>query len=222
MANKNNHYYKNASVYDEAIRTLRTNIQFSNVDDPIRKMVVTSALPNEGKSTISVELARSFAQTGIKVVLMDCDLRNPSVGKVSGSESNIGVTNILMKKTDIMHTILQDEKEVNLDLILSGPIPPNPAELINSKAMENLINELENRYDMIIIDTPPVGILTDAAILSTKTDGVALVVKTGETKKVDINNALENISKVNGKVLGVVMTYVKSKTGNYGYYYGKN
>lgn len=221
MAKRKGAYgYGASSVYDEAIRTLRTNILFSDIDHNISKLVITSSVPDEGKSTIAIELSRSLAQNGAKVILMGCDLRNPSIGEYMGNEINLGITNILMKKVTIENSIIKDEKEDSLDILLSGPIPPNPSELISSNAMKNLIAELDEIYDYVIIDTPPVGIITDAAILSTVADGVLLIVRTEKTKKDVIRNAIGNIKKVNGKILGTVLTHVNTKGSHYGGYYG--
>lgn len=217
MAKKNN--YNSSSIYDEAIRTLRTNILFSDIDQKLKKIVITSSLPDEGKSTIAIELSRSLAQNGSKVILLSCDLRNPSIGQYIENDVNFGITNVLMRRMELDSAIIVDETEPNLSILMSGPIPPNPSELISSNAMKNLIKELEEKYDYVIIDTPPVGIITDAAILSTISDGVLLVVKSESTKKDIIKNAIENINRVNGKILGTVLTHVKSKGGHYGGYY---
>lgn len=217
MAKKNN--YSASSIYDEAIRTLRTNILFSDIDQKLKKIVITSSLPDEGKSTIAIELSRSLAQNGSKVILLSCDLRNPSIGQYIENDVNFGITNVLMRRMELDSAIIVDETEPNLSILMSGPIPPNPSELISSNAMKNLIKELEEKYDYVIIDTPPVGIITDAAILSTISDGVLLVVKSESTKKDIIKNAIENINRVNGKILGTVLTHVKSKGGHYGGYY---
>src|SRR5574344_927247 len=217
MAKKNN--YNSSSIYDEAIRTLRTNILFSDIDQKLKKIVITSSLPDEGKSTIAIELSRSLAQNGSKVILLSCDLRNPSIGQYIENDVNFGITNVLMRRMELDSAIIVDETEPNLSILMSGPIPPNPSELISSNAMKNLIKELEEKYDYVIIDTPPVGIITDAAILSTISDGVLLVVKSESTKKDIIKNAIENINRVNGKILGTVLTHVKTKGGHYGGYY---
>ena len=218
MAKKNN--YSASSIYDEAIRTLRTNILFSDIDQKLKKIVITSSLPDEGKSSIAMQLSRSLAQNGSKVILLGCDLRNPSIGQYIENDENYGITNVLMRRMELDNAIIADELEPNLSILLSGPIPPNPSELISSNAMKNLIKELEEKYDYVIIDTPPVGIITDAAILSTISDGVLLVVKSESTKKDIIKNAIENINRVNGKILGTVLTHVKTKGGHYGGYYG--
>src|SRR5574344_415667 len=218
MAKKRNNYSA-STVYDEAIRTLRTNILFSDIDQKVSKIVITSSLPDEGKSTIALELSRSLAQNVSNVVLVGCDLRNPSIIDFIENDVNYGVTNVLMKKIELENAIVKDLEEPTLDILLAGPIPPNPAELVSSNAMKALIAELDEKYDYVIIDTPPVGIITDAAILSTISDGVLLVVKAESTKKDVIKNAIENIKKVNSKILGIVLTHVNTKGSHYGGYY---
>lgn len=217
MAKKNNY---TTTAYDESIRTLRTNILFSNVDKDIKKIVVTSSVPDEGKTTVSIDLARSLASSGSRVVLIDLDLRNPSVKNMTSQENNIGVTTVIMKKATLSDASTQDTEQENLDIISSGPIPPNPTELIASDSMKSLLDELSNNYDYVIIDTPPVGILTDAAIISTLSDGVLLVIKSGSTKKEMVKKAIDNIEKVNGNILGAIMTFVNVKNSQYGNYYG--
>ena len=217
MAKKNNYL---TTAYDESIRTLRTNILFSNVDKDIKKIVVTSSVPDEGKSTLCIDLARSMASSGSRVVLIDLDLRSPSIKNITGQENNIGITNIIMKKATLSDASTKDTEQENLDIISSGPIPPNPTELIASDSMKSLLDELSNNYDYVIIDTPPVGILTDAAIISTLSDGVLLVIKSGSTKKEMVKKAIDNIEKVNGNILGAIMTFVNIKNSQYGNYYG--
>lgn len=222
MSKKNNNYYSNTSVYNESIRTLRTNIQFSDIDQDFKKLVITSSIPNEGKTTIAINLARSFAENGLKVLLIDCDLRNPSVSKILGYENNVGLTNLLLNKIEFVKAKIVDDKSENLDILLSGPIPPNPSEVVSSKSFKNLIEKLEEFYDYIIIDTPPVGIITDAAIISTISDGVILITKSNDTKKDVIKSAINNIETVGSKIIGVVLTFVKTKGSHYGdYYYTK-
>lgn len=218
---KKHQYYSKTSLYDEAIRTLRTNIQFGEVDRRLKTLVITSSLPSEGKSTIAVQLARSFALNGEKCLLVDCDLRNPSIGKRTGVETNVGLTNILTKKVTSEKATVKDSHMENLDLILCGVIPPNPAELLGSRAMKEFLKEVEDRYDYIILDTPPVGILTDAAVLSVAADGVILIVNQGETKRDDIQVAINKIEHVGGYIIGAVLNKVKLESKrDYKSYYG--
>lgn len=218
MARKK-HYYSNTSAYDEAIRTLRTNIQFSDIDHKLKKLVVTSSVPDEGKTTIAINLAKSFAQNNMKVLLVDCDLRNPSLNKELKVENNLGLTNVLLNKKDVSYAIMKDFEEENMDILLSGPIPPNPAEILSSESMKNLLTSLEDKYDYIIIDSPPAGIITDAAILSTISDAVIMVTRSNSTKKEELRSAIEKIKAVNGKILGIVLTFVQKENSRYGGYY---
>ena len=215
-----NKYYSNSSAMDEAVRTLRTNISFSSVDSKLKSLLITSSSPSEGKSTVTVNLGRSMAENGSKVLIIDCDLRHPSIGDVSGNTSMIGLTNYLVDKATINDIIIKDHKVDNLHLLLTGPKPPNPAEILGSKKMESLIKSLQDHYDMILVDTPPVGIITDGAILSTFVGAVIMVVNQGETKAENFKLALKNLENVGAKILGVVMNKVKMKSGKYGYGYG--
>lgn len=216
MAKKS--YYDNTSIIDEAIRTLRTNISFSSADKKLKSLVITSVNPNEGKTSIALMLARSMAINGQKILLIDCDLRNPSVGKQLNNNSNLGITNFLVQNTNQSQIVIKDEVSLNLDIILTGPIPPNPAELLGSEKMEKFILNAEEIYDLVIIDSPPAGILTDAQILSTRVDSTVIVVAQGETKKEEMQSTLQNLKNVDANILGVVFNKVKSnKKKSYGY-----
>ena len=215
-----NRYYSSTSAYDEAIRTLRTNIQFSDIDNKFKKILVTSSIPNEGKTTISVGLASSFAENGFKVLLIDCDLRSPSMHKEFQTENSVGLTNLLLDKKKISNVIKEDSKQENLHVIFSGPTPPNPSEILSSHKMREIIETLEKDYDYIIIDTPPAGMFSDAAVLSsTVADGVIIVTRSNYTKKDQLKSSIDSIDKVGGKFIGVVMTFVEKENSNYGSYY---
>lgn len=218
---KNNNYYSDSSMVDEAIRTLRTNISFSSTDNKLKSLVITSSNPSEGKSNISINLARSMAQNGQRVILIDCDLRNPSVGKYIGVEVGIGMTNLLVQDVNVKEVMIKDETSENLDIILTGPVPPNPSELLGSHKMKRLLAELEQEYDMVILDSPPAGLLTDAQILSTIADGTILVVAQGESTREKIEATIQNLRHVDANLLGFVFNKVKVKGSNdYGYGYG--
>lgn len=199
----------------EAFRTLRTNIQFSNIDKPIKSMVITSSGPGEGKSTVSVNLATTIVQSGKSVLLIECDLRKPTVYKYFNINSLKGLTNILVgneKHTDVLYSAKRTGK---FHVITSGPIPPNPAELLGSKKMKDFIKNMEKEYDMVILDAPPIGVVTDSAVLSTVVDGTLLVCCVGQ---VDINSATrakDLLDKVNANVLGVVLNKVPIDGGSY-------
>jgi capsular exopolysaccharide synthesis family protein len=208
------------SVVAEAFRTLRTNIQFSSLDNELRTIVVTSTQPSEGKSTVLANLAVTMAQSGKKVVLLDCDLRKPTIHKKLGVTNKNGLTTLLSKEKGLQEC-LQLLNVPNLYIITSGPIPPNPAELLGSKRMKSLLQELKEHFDMILIDAPPVLAVTDSQILSTLTDGVLFVTSYGTTEKDAVVRAKELIEKVGGKILGVVMNKMPNEAkGSYsGYYY---
>jgi capsular exopolysaccharide synthesis family protein len=201
----------------EAFRTLRTNIQFSSLDNEIKAIVVTSTQPGEGKSTVISNLAVTMAQSGKKVLLIDCDLRKPSVHKKLGLSNQDGLTSLLAKEKK-MEEVVQPTNINNFYVLTSGPIPPNPAELLGSKRMKSFIVELQGYFDMILLDAPPVLAVTDAQILSTLCNGVMLVAEYGQAEKHAVVRAKEAIDKVGGKILGLVINKVPSNSKSYYYY----
>lgn len=217
MAKK--HSYYNASIYEEAIRSVRTNIQFSNIDKENRIIAITSSKPSEGKSTVIYNLAKSFAENGESVVILDFDLRAPKLNLVAGVESNVGLTNVITGKVDLNKALLRDPSEGNLYILLSGPVPPNPAEILASNHVRQLVKDLANSFDYVFIDTPPVGLFTDSSIVSTYCDGIVFAIKSNDTKKEEVAKALDNLKKVNAKVLGAVLTFADVKKFNYKGYY---
>lgn len=207
----------------EAFRSLRTNIQFSNVDKPMKSLLVTSSVPGEGKSTVAYNLAVSIAQTEKKVLLIDTDFRKPSIYSYIEPKNFMGITNIIVQDMDYRDVLHVEDSINNLEIMISGPIPPNPSEILGSAKMRELIKELDQEYDMIILDSPPVGLVTDAAVLSTIVDGVILVCAAGRTKKEDINKSIDSLKKVNANLIGVVINKVKCKENSSynAYYYNK-
>jgi capsular exopolysaccharide synthesis family protein len=202
----------------EAFRTLRTNIQFSSLDTNVKSIVVTSSGPAEGKSTVMVNLAVTMAQSGKKVIIVDCDLRKPSVHKKLGLPNSEGLTNMLIQDKKIEECIIAT-KVPNLYAMTSGPTPPNPAELLGSKKMKSILGELEQVFDMVLIDAPPVIAVTDAQILATLVEGVLLIASYGQTVKFGLVKAKELLDKVGAKILGIVMNKVPEDAESY--YYGK-
>lgn len=201
----------------EAFRTLRTNIQFSYVDDSLKTIVITSTSPGEGKSTVLANLAVAFAQSGRKVLIVDCDLRRPTVHKNFNISNSMGLTNVLIKEKSIDECIRVTEEE-NLLAITSGAIPPNPSELLGSKRMIEFIKDVGLRFDIILLDAPPVLVVTDAQVLSKVSDGVLLLSSYGTTEKKALVKAKEHLDKVGAKVLGVILNKVKEDKNSY---YGK-
>ncbi|WP_088188387.1 CpsD/CapB family tyrosine-protein kinase [Desulfosporosinus sp. FKA] len=206
------------SVITEAFRTLRTNVQFTSIDLKTQKIMVTSAGPREGKSVTVANLAVSIAQTGKSVLILDADLRNPTQHKIFGIDNGRGLSVALFEDEDF-RDYLKETEVSGVTVLTGGPIPPNPAELVGSKRMKQLIQDASQEYDVILIDTPPVVAVTDAAILAQEADGVIMVVASGEVSKEYAQTAKEQLDKVGAKILGVVLNKVDVKTGDYYYYY---
>jgi capsular exopolysaccharide synthesis family protein len=203
----------------EAFRTLRTNIQFSSLDKELKCIVVTSSGSGEGKSTVMSNLAITIAESGKKVILVDCDLRKPSIHKKLGVTNSIGLTNMLVQGVKKEECIFKTTVN-NLFVLTSGPIPPNPAELLGTKKMLNLIEELKEEFELVLIDAPPVLAVTDAQILSTIADGVIFVASYGEAQKNALVDAKHLIDKVGGKIIGIVFNKVpEDVSGYHGKYY---
>jgi len=188
----------------EAYRSLRTAVQFAGIEEPARKILVASSVPQEGKSTTSTNLAITLAQSGARTLLIDCDLRRPTQNSVFGLPREPGLVNCLIG-TKRLEEAIHPSGVPNLDILTSGTIPPNPSELIGSRRMREMLTELEDHYDMIIIDSPPVGAVTDAVILSTLADTTILVVRAHKTKMEFLEKAREGLERVNMPLLGVVL-----------------
>jgi capsular exopolysaccharide synthesis family protein len=202
------------SLAAEAYRTLRTNIQFSSLDEEIKTIAVTSTQPGEGKSTVISNLAITTAHSGKKVLLIDCDLRKPTIHKKFGVSNQEGLTNLLAKEKSL-EEVIKTTNISNFYLLTSGPIPPNPAELLGSKKMKSLLKELDEIFDMVFIDSPPVLAVTDAQILASQCSGVIFVTGYGQSEKQAVVRAKELIDKVGGKILGVVINKIPAQTKSY-------
>jgi protein-tyrosine kinase len=205
------------SPISEQYRTIRTNVQFSFVDAPMRSLMVTSTGAGEGKSTTAANLAVVFAQQGKKVLLIDADLRKPTVHYTFCLNNYTGLTNVLTNSASLLPSC-QETRMENLYVLTSGPIPPNPAELLSSKAMEQCIQQLYNEFDLLIFDTPPVLAVTDAQILAHQCDGTVLVIESGGTEIEAAVKAKELLEAANAKLLGVVLNKRKHRQGHYYYY----
>lgn len=210
-------YSEPKSSAAEAYRTLRTNLQFSMLDKESNIIAVTSCEPGEGKSTIVSNLAISLAQSGKKVLLIDCDLRKPIIHKKFGISNASGLTSLLLKESTLEETIYKVDIP-NLGLIPSGAVPPNPSEILGSKKMSKALEELRNYFDIILLDSPPVLVVSDLHVLASTIDGILLVASYGVTEKNAILRAKESIVKVGGKVLGVVENKIPQDAKGYGGY----
>ena len=201
----------------EAYRTLRTNIQFSSLDKEVKTIVVTSSGATEGKSTTAVNLAVSFIQMGKKVVVVDGDLRKPKMAKIFNISNHEGLTTVFFEQEPISKFI---KKEGNVDILTSGPTPPNPSELLGSDRMKKVLEDLRELYDYVIIDSPPVGYVTDGAILASICDGTIFVIAAGESDQRAVKHAKEQLDKVSANILGAVLTKIPIKgKGYYKYHY---
>lgn len=211
------------SAAAECCRTIRTNLTFMSADEPLRTLVITSASPREGKTTVTANIAISLAQSGKRVLLVDTDLRRPRIHRAFGVSSSRGVTSVIVGDARL-EQVVQPTDIPNLDVLACGPIPPNPSELLHSQRFAELVQDALERYDRIIFDSPPLGAVTDAAVLAPQLDAALLVVKAHSTTRDALASALRQLSDVAANVVGGVLNDVDPKrkgygTGDYYYYY---
>ena len=208
------------SPTSEAYRVLRTNLQFAAVGRSLDTLMVTSPGPGEGKSMTAANLAAALAQGGRRVIMVDGDLHRPRQHRVFGLRNNTGVTTALIAETaDSLDDMLQDSGVPGLRVLTSGPLPPNAAELLGSTRMRELLVDLHTRADVVVIDSPPVTALSDAAVLATQADGVLLVVDTGRTTREMARRAVGALRQVNARVVGALLNRMPTRGGGYYYYY---
>jgi len=206
------------SPISEAYRTLRTNLDFAGLDRALKTLVVTSAGVSEGKSTTLANLAIVSAQAGRRVILVDADLRRPTLHQVFGLANDAGLTTMMMDDAALASPPLNQTGVDGLSVLTSGPLPPNPAEVMGSRRMEEIIAALAERADQVLFDTPPVVAVTDAAVLATKVDGVVLVISAGHTRRDHARTAIQRLEQINARLVGAVLTNVQVDTGLKGYY----
>lgn len=210
-------YREPKSPISEAYRMLRTNIQFANFDKALKTIVITSSGPGEGKSTSISNLAITMVGMGHKVLLVDADLRKPMIHKVFNLDNDCGLTNVLMGNR--LEEKVKGITGLNLDILTCGPIPPNPSELLGSQKMKEFLNECKKDYDVVLIDAPPIGIVTDGAILASICDGTIFTVGSGQAQIEQAKKAKEMLDKVGSKTIGVVLNKLKVTKRNYNTYY---
>jgi capsular exopolysaccharide synthesis family protein len=209
-------YKGSRSPVAEAFRVLRTNLQFAAVDKNLKVIMVTSASPDEGKSTVAQYLAQAIAQTGKKVMMLDADLINPTLHRRLGLSNQRGLSNLIVGDADA--TVVPCLKDYpTLSVITSGPIPPNSSELLGSARMKLLMDRLREEYDMVIMDTPPIVPVTDAVVVSSLADGVILVVQAGRTRSGEVRHAQEVLEEAHATLLGVVLNRARRRVNDYYY-----
>lgn len=206
------------AIGSEAFRTLRTNLQFASLNEELVTISLTSTGLSEGKSVVCSNLAVSIAQTGSRVILVDCDLRKPVIHRIFGLRNSVGLTTVLTGQSDI-ESALQKTGSENLRVLTAGPIPPNPAELLQSKSMQQTLEEIKGLADKILIDAPPVLPVADAMILASYVDGVIFVVGVHQAPREMVRRAKEQLESTNVRILGVVLNKVKYNSRSEHYYY---
>lgn len=214
---------KPQSNISEAYRTIRTGIEFSNLDKDLKIICITSSKKDEGKTTVLSNLGVSFAKIDKKVLLIDADLRNPSISKMFDTSNTQGLMDILLGKRNIQDCVKKTKQE-NLYILTGGTIPPNPAEVLSSKKMSEFIESIKDEYDYIFIDSPPVGVVSDASIISAYSDGVIFVVGANEVDSNLAKIAKERLDSVKANIVGVILNKFKTDTNSeyYNYSYNEN
>ena len=201
----------------EAYKTLRTNVMFSLTGESDSKIItVTSSNQSEGKSITATNLALSFVAADKRTLLIDCDLRKPKLARLLQLNSQVGLSNVLMEPKLLSQAVLPFQ-DTGLKVILAGNIPPNPSELLGSKRMQKLLTELRNVYEYIVLDSPPINMVTDAAVLANQTDGVLFVVRAGHADRGGVLHAVDQLEYANAKILGFVLNGASSEGSGYGY-----
>jgi non-specific protein-tyrosine kinase len=205
----------------EGYRTLRSNVEFASVDAPIRSLLVTSAVPDEGKTVTAANLAVVFAQAGRRVILVDADLRKPSVHEILQLPNTRGLTTMLRNESVALDSVVHGTEQANLRILTTGPLPPNPAELLGSNRMQAVLATLQADASLVIFDSSPLQAVTDAAVVSSFTDGAILVVDARRSRGRVVRQAREALGRAGAHVLGVVLNRVDAKHGGYVEYYAR-
>lgn len=222
MAKKMKKTGTNTLEIQNAAKTLFANIRFMSPDNPIRSIVMTSSVPNEGKSTCSLELARAIATSGKTILLVEADMRRRTMASLLGVHAAAGVYAVLSDQIDLQDAVVPTDTP-NLYFLDTEPNIPNPADIISSKRFHRLVEHMEQSYDYVLFDMPPVGTFVDAAILSTLVDGTIMVVRPGEVKRTELVDAYEQLQKAGANILGICATFCEGTGSEYYYaYYTKD
>lgn len=202
----------------EAFRTLRTSLHYTVNRENCKAVLVTSVNPGDGKTIVTINLGASLAQAGERVLVIDGDIRKPRCHRAFAVKNRLGLTNVLVESVELSAAV-QESGTQGLWVLTSGPIPPNPAELLESKAMADVLQTARNQFDHVLLDSPPAGALADATILASKVDGIILVVTAGETRVDHAREVKESLERAKGKILGVVLNKVRYSVKDYRYRY---
>lgn len=205
------------SPISEAFRNLRTNVHYTNIDKEIKVIQITSSLQSEGKSTITANYAVTLAQSGKKVLIIDCDLRRPNVHRIFSLPNVTGLTNVLIKEAELDRSIKYTKID-NLFVLVAGPIPPNPSEMLESNRMKEVINATRDHFDVILLDSPPVLPVTDSLIISSMADGTIVTVAVGVTEKDAFKRTVESLENIGANVIGTVINKASTKERYYNSY----
>ncbi|ALZ64664.1 Tyrosine-protein kinase YwqD (plasmid) [Bacillus cereus] len=211
-------YEQPGSFVAEQYRNIRTSIEFTSVDKRIRSLMVTSSNASEGKTTTAVNIAIAFAQQDKKVLLIDADLRKPVLHQMMQVDNSFGLTSVLTRSKNL-ETCVKHTKIENLDILPCGPIPPNPSELLGARSMKDMLSEAYGTYELLIFDTAPILLVTDAKIMANQCDASVLVIRSGVTEKGSALKGKKELDSAEGKLLGVILND-KETQGEEDYYYG--
>ncbi|MEB7822010.1 tyrosine-protein kinase [Staphylococcus xylosus] len=210
------------STVSEKFRGIRSNIMFSNAENEINSLLITSEKPMSGKSILSANIAVTYAQAGYKALIIDGDMRKPTQHYIFDLPNNSGLSNLIINKTTYSESIKETRVE-NLAILTAGPTPPNPSELIASSKFEKIYNELLEHYDFVVIDTPPVNTVTDAQVYAKTVKNCVLVIDTEKNNKAEVKKAKDLLNKAGGKLLGAVLNKMPiDKNSSYYHYYGED
>ncbi|MDU2830327.1 MAG: CpsD/CapB family tyrosine-protein kinase [Anaerococcus sp.] len=216
-----NEYLSNSSFYDESIYSIKTNLKYNKEYKNYKIIGMTSSKPNEKNTKALYDIAKSFASDGLKVVILDFDLRVSKLDKLLQLENNFGLTDFFFDNKDINEILIKDKNQENLSILLSGKNPNNPIEILDSSKVKNMIIDLSEKFDYIFINIPPVDLLADGAIVSTYCDGIILSFKYNDTRKEELERAIINLKKVDANIIGLIMTHADISKNIYKGYFNK-